>query len=188
VADWSVLFLLPAADVAEESLDCVTEPSSPGLRMRTEMLVFVGWSCVEVAVDWAVCPLSADWFPVATPGAPPPWAACWFVALELPAADVADEPLVCVTTPPFPSLPIRTEMFVFDGELWVEEADEFADCWLPAVWPSACTDGSSAAADPAATAGRRTALAMNARRRRLIWVVPSFQRTVRAGLAAPGVR
>jgi hypothetical protein len=92
------------------------------------------------------------------------------VVLALPATDVADDPFVCVTTPPSPSLPIRTEMFVFDGWVWVEVADEFADCWLLADWPAPCTNGSSAAADPAATAGRRTAPAMNARRRRLIWV------------------
>jgi hypothetical protein len=42
VADWSVSFLLPAADLADESLVCVTEPSSPGLMMRTEMFVFFG--------------------------------------------------------------------------------------------------------------------------------------------------
>ena len=78
--------------------------------------------------------------------------------------------IVCVTTPPSPSLPIRTEMFVFEGWLWVEVADEPAVCWLLAVWPAPWTNGSSAAADPAATAGRRTAPAMNARMRRLIWV------------------
>jgi hypothetical protein len=88
----------------------------------------------------------------------------------LPATDVADDPFVCATTPPSPSLPIRTAMFVFEGWVWVEEADELADCWLPADWPAPCTNGSSAAADPADTAGRRTAPAMNARKRRLIWI------------------
>jgi hypothetical protein len=78
-------------------------------------------------------------------------------------------------------------MFVFDGCIWVDVADEVADCWLAASWPLACTDGPSAAADPAVAAGSRTALAMHARRRRLM--CGSFDRlTVRAGLAAPGVR
>jgi hypothetical protein len=99
----------------------------------------------------------------------------------LPAADNAVDELVCVTAPPSPGLPMRTEMFVFDGCTWVDEADELADCWLPADWPTACTDGSSAAADPAAIAGRRTALAMNARRRRLICGFVFRSLTVRAG-------
>ena len=75
--------------------------------------------------------------------------------LALPATDVADDPFVCATTPPSPGLPIRAEMFVFEGELWVEVADEPAVCWLLADWPAPWTKGSSAAADPAATAGRR---------------------------------
>src|SRR3954453_5707881 len=191
VADWVVLFLLPAADLADESLVCVTEPSSPGLMMRTEMFLFCGLSCVEVAVELAVWSFVADWSATATPGAPPCWAACWFVLLALPATDVADDPFVCATTPPSPGLPIRTDTFVFEGELWVEVADDPAVCWLPADWPAPCTNGSSAAADPAATAGRRTAPAMNARRRRLIWVVPSFVDSALPGFARPacaGVR
>jgi hypothetical protein len=76
-------------------------------------------------------------------------------------------------------------MFLFDGCTWVDEADEVADCWLPAHWPTSCTDGPSAAAVPAAVAGRRTALAMNARRRRLIWVVPSFDEQCVPGLPRP---
>src|SRR4029453_6563734 len=94
----------------------------------------------------------------------------------LPAPEAPDHPLVCVTTPPLPSLPIRTEMFVFEGWLWVEVADEPAVCWLLADGPAPCTNGSPPPADPAATAGRRTAPAMNARRRRLIWV--SFLRSM----------
>jgi hypothetical protein len=39
------------------------------------------------------------------------------VLLALPATDVADDPFVCATTPPSPGLPIRTETFVFEGEL-----------------------------------------------------------------------
>jgi hypothetical protein len=33
---------LPAAEVADELLVCVTSPSSPGLMMRTAMFVFCG--------------------------------------------------------------------------------------------------------------------------------------------------
>jgi hypothetical protein len=138
--------------------------------MRTEMFVLDGLVCVDVADESADWSLVADWLATCTPEGPAAWLACWDVSLVLPAAEFAADVLLWFTAPPSPGLPMRTEMFVFDGCTWVELADELADCWLPADWPTPCTGNPSAAADPAAIAGRRTALAMNARRRRLIWV------------------
>ncbi len=48
---WEVSLSFPAYDSAEELFDCSTAPSFPGLRTRTEMLLLVGWYCVEVALD-----------------------------------------------------------------------------------------------------------------------------------------
>jgi hypothetical protein len=54
------LVLVPAAEVASELLVCVTEPSSPGLMMRTAMFWFCGCDWVELADESADCWLAAD--------------------------------------------------------------------------------------------------------------------------------
>ena len=105
--------MLPAADSADELLLCVTEPLFPSLKIRTGMLTLLGWSCVDVASEVADCLLSASCFATWTP--PPDCPEDWVVLFLLPAADAADESLVCVTEPSSPGLMMRTEMFVFDG-------------------------------------------------------------------------
>src|SRR6185295_19056640 len=57
---WSVSFLLPAADLADE-------PLSPSPKIRTGMLVLLGWSCLDVALESADCLLSASCCAVWTP-------------------------------------------------------------------------------------------------------------------------
>ena len=66
-AFWFVSFLLPAADLADESLTCLTEPLSPSLKIRTGMLTLLGWSCLELAEESADCLLPASCFAVWTP-------------------------------------------------------------------------------------------------------------------------
>src|SRR5262249_7923874 len=61
VAYWVVSFLLPAAERAVESLDCVTSRSSPLLLMRTGELVLLAQHCVESADESADCLLPAFW-------------------------------------------------------------------------------------------------------------------------------
>jgi hypothetical protein len=110
-------------------LVCVTEPSSPGLKIRTGTLTLLACFCSDVASELASWSLDAFWPTCWTPPDPPPdCPADWSVALWLPAADVADESLVCVTEPSSPGLMMRTEMFWFRGWTCVEVAAESADC------------------------------------------------------------
>ena len=46
----SVAFRFPAVASDVASFVCVTSPSSPGLRTRTEMFVFDGFSCSVAAI------------------------------------------------------------------------------------------------------------------------------------------
>src|SRR5215207_2001768 len=49
VADWSVLLALPASAPASARLVCSTDPSLPGLSIRTDVLLFDGWICFAFA-------------------------------------------------------------------------------------------------------------------------------------------
>ncbi len=49
-AVWVVCALLSAPATAADEFDCVTEPPLPGLWIRTEMLLLLGLTCVEVRV------------------------------------------------------------------------------------------------------------------------------------------
>jgi hypothetical protein len=51
--DWSVAFAFPAADFADELLVCVTEPSSPGLWIRTGALTLLARTCFDDADESA---------------------------------------------------------------------------------------------------------------------------------------
>jgi hypothetical protein len=55
------VFALVAAASADEVLVWVTGPSSPGLCTRTEMFVFVGAICFEVAEEFALWFVGAFW-------------------------------------------------------------------------------------------------------------------------------
>jgi hypothetical protein len=55
-----VTFRLPASAFEEVSFVCVTSPSSPGLRIRTEMFSFDGFSWTVAAAAAASCSESAD--------------------------------------------------------------------------------------------------------------------------------
>src|SRR4029453_4705998 len=102
---WFVSFLFPAPDLADELLLWSTEPLFPSLKMRTGMFTLLGFFWVEVASEVADCLLGAScgafWPP------PPDWPAVWLVLFLLPAAERADESLVCVTEPSSPGLMMR---------------------------------------------------------------------------------
>ena len=63
--------------------------------------------------------------------------------MALPAAEAADELLVCVTAPPSPGLPIRTDTFVFEGATWVEVAEELEQVVRTDTVPGICLPGGS---------------------------------------------
>jgi hypothetical protein len=127
---------LPADEVADESLDWLTFPLwAPGLRMFTETAVLLGFVWVDVADDAASWPLPAAWPMPWTPLPPPQQPACWaafcVVPLVLPADEVADELLDCETFPLLAyGLRMFTETAVLLGFVWVDVADEDADCSL----------------------------------------------------------
>ena len=52
--------LLTAPETAAELLLCETEPLSPGLKIRTEMLLLLGLVCVEDALELADWPVAAS--------------------------------------------------------------------------------------------------------------------------------
>src|SRR5690348_16931791 len=70
---WSVQFEFEASAVDETELVCVTLPSLPGLRTRTEMFVFVGLTCDADDAATASCSLLADWSDVWIPDPDPAW-------------------------------------------------------------------------------------------------------------------
>src|ERR687887_44916 len=110
-ADCSVLLALPAADFADDELDCETSPSSPSLLMRTGALLLLAQHCVESADEPADCSLVAFWSTSCTVGPPEPPANCpaaCAVAFRLPATDLASELLDWSTEPPSPGEPMRT--------------------------------------------------------------------------------
>src|SRR6478735_8133785 len=115
--------------------------------MRTGALVLLAQHCVESADESADWSLYAFWLASCTTGAPPPphepqpsfrttgpppascdaFCVVWFL---LPAAEMADELLVCSTEPSSPSEPMRTGMLTFFGWSCSDVADESADWWL----------------------------------------------------------
>jgi hypothetical protein len=112
----------------------LTGPSSPGLSIRTTVLLFDGLFCVEVAVEPADWVLPADWLAACPPPPAPAWScvADWAVWLAFAAAEAADEALVWLTAPESPGLKIRTSTLRFVGLFCVEVAVELADCVLSA--------------------------------------------------------
>jgi hypothetical protein len=70
---WSVELVFVALAVDETELLCVTLPSLPGLRTRTEMFVFVGLTCDADDAARASCSLLADWSDVWIPDPDPAW-------------------------------------------------------------------------------------------------------------------
>ncbi len=121
--------------------------------MRTGTLTFVGAICVVSASAFALCLLSANcptaWTPAraavpqphfAEDGAPPcDWSADCSVAFALSATPSAPATFVCVTSPSSPWLPIRTDVFSFDGLICFASASASAYCLLSANCPTAWT-------------------------------------------------
>src|SRR5207342_1361866 len=111
-----VPFTFAAVAFEDATLDCETSPSSPGLRTRTEMLLFDGFFCTVPERAAALCSLSADW-PISWVPPPPAW--FWLadcaVPFRLPAAAFEDATFDCETEPLLPGLRTRTEMFSFDA-------------------------------------------------------------------------
>jgi len=97
-AVWPVQFALPADAFDDAVFDCVTEPPSPGLRTRTVMFLFDGFSCFVAARAPASWSFEADWPMTCSPPPPhlqesPPSCACaavCSVAFRLPASAVDD--------------------------------------------------------------------------------------------------
>jgi hypothetical protein len=119
-----VVAVLPpsARDVA--LFDWVTGPSLPHEPMRTEVLSFDGWICSAFEAAREPCFVDAscvdDWTPEPPSWHPhdepaPVWVAVCVVGALLVALALDIAVLDCVTAPPLPGLPIRTEMFEFSG-------------------------------------------------------------------------
>src|SRR3954453_20176656 len=101
------------------------------------MLLLLGWSCWDVAVESAFWAVPALW---PTPCSPAPdcaWLTPCAVLAALRAAEPAAGELVGGAAPEVPGLKIRTEMLLLLGLVWVEVALELADwpvpadCWTP---------------------------------------------------------
>ena len=155
---WPVSARLPAAEPATELFDCSTSPSLPGLWIRTEMLLLLGFSCLDSAFDLAFWMVSATWPTACSPPPPPPcaWLTPCAVDAALPAAEPATELFDCETLPALPGLKIRTEMLLLLGFVCVEDALDSADWPVPAACSTPWTDCAWAAPDPIAS---RTAIA-----------------------------
>ena len=102
------------AAVADEStlFDWSTEPSSPGLRTRTEIFVFFAPACSAFDAAKASCSLSASCPIACKPEPPASWSASWLVAFRFAAVASESTLFVCETEPLSPGLSTRTGMFV----------------------------------------------------------------------------
>ena len=145
---WSVSALFAARLPASELFDCSTLPLSPGLWIRTEMLLLLGLYCSEVAFESAFWPVRAIWPAACSPAPDPAWVtACWVEAL-FTAPETAAELLLCETEPLSPGLKIRTSMLLLLGFVCVDDADELADWPVPAICSTPWTDCAWATPDP----------------------------------------
>src|SRR5579862_1493668 len=223
---WEALCVVVAEFVASAfevaSFDCVTLPSLPGLRTRTEMFELLGSTCLadEAATAvWSVDdPCVADWTPLPPDGAACVWVcvvgavfvAAPFDAASLVCCDAAgsaacmavprtspSEPEVtagtthpqpparvwlelcvvvavfvasaldvasfdCVTLPSLPGLSTRTEMFWFEGWIWVALEAAAAVWSVDDPWVDDWTGSASAFPHVAAsTASATTSVVIN---------------------------
>ena len=130
------MFLLTDPATAAEVLLCSTEPSSPLLLTRTEVLLLLGFSCFASAEASALWSFSAAWPAICEPSEPLPpcfWSTSWSALFSFAEAASAAEVLLCFTSPLSPGLSTRTEMFWFEGFSWVDSACEEASCSLLAA-------------------------------------------------------
>src|SRR5204863_317194 len=136
-----------------------TEPPFPGLRTRTERLLFSGLICVAEERPIAFCSVSALCVDDCTPPEPvEDWlAVCVGVAVFVAAA-VEAASFDCDTEPSLPGLSTRTEMFWFEGSIWVALDAARAPCSVDDDCVADCT-GLEANAEPAITAKTATVAA-----------------------------